>query len=170
MSKAGIPTVKFDASRVTATVKADIKKNILLLDEIDRAHVDQVYEAALRSILAGRDMSMLYNILVQMCGVTKRRAAEIARLTTNNASSLMDRERLKSLGIKQVLWIYSGAPCEVNPKKPTVQENQQNAAHIAASGKTFDVRKGMFLGGKWTWPGVEPGCKCVLRPVIAGFS
>ena len=159
MSRAGIPTVKFDASRVTETVKADIRKNIEALEDIDRSFFDQVYDAALRSISAGLDLSIIYNCLQQMNidGMTKERAADIARLLNYKATALMDRERLNSLGIKQVLWLYSGAPCDV---KPTGEESRQNAAHKAASGKPFDVSKGMFLDGKWTWPGVEPGCKC----------
>jgi hypothetical protein len=172
MSTAGIPTVKFDASRVTEAVKADIRQNIIRLEEIDRNHFDRVYEAALRSISAGRDLRVLYNALIEMkiSGMTKRRAADIALLLNNKATALMDRERLESLGIKHALWVYSGAPCEINPKEPTGQESQQNAAHKAANGKSFDVSKGMFLDGKWTWPGVEPGCRCMSRPVVPGLS
>jgi hypothetical protein len=68
-----IPTVKFDASRVTNTVKASLRKEITLLEEIDRNHLDQVYDAALRSITAGRDLSILYKALKRMNinGMTK---------------------------------------------------------------------------------------------------
>lgn len=164
----GIPTVTFDVSRLTETVEADIRKSIILLEDIHRDHFDQVYEAALRSISAGRDLSSLYNALMQMNinGMTKRRAAEIAHLLNNKATALMNRERQKSLGIKSALWLYSGAPCEINPKQPTGQD----AAHKAANGKPFDVSRGMFLDGKWTWPGVEPGCRCISKSVVRGFS
>jgi len=164
----GIPTVKFDASRVTDTVKADIRKNIMLLEEIDKNYFDQVYDGALRSISAGRDLSALCNVLKQLNikGMTKRRAAEIALLLNNKATAIMNREHQKSLGIKQAVWLYSGAPCEINPKEPTGQD----AAHKAANGKSFDVSKGMILDGKWTWPGIELGCRCVSKPVVRGFS
>jgi hypothetical protein len=62
----GIPTVKFDTSRVTETIKADLRKNVMLLEGIDRNYFEQIYNAALRSILAGRDLSLLYNVLMQM--------------------------------------------------------------------------------------------------------
>jgi hypothetical protein len=45
-SKSGIPTGKYDASRVTETVKADLRKNIMLLEGINRKHFEQVYDAA----------------------------------------------------------------------------------------------------------------------------
>jgi hypothetical protein len=162
-----IPTVAFDASRVTNAVKADIRKNILLL-EIDKKHADRVYDAAVRSISAGRDLSVLYDAIMQLnvSGMTTRRAGEIALLLNNRATALMNRERQETLSIKQAVWLYSGAPCEINPKKPAGQD----AAHRAANGKSFDVSKGMLLNGIWTWPGVEPGCRCVSKSIIPGFS
>jgi uncharacterized protein with gpF-like domain len=163
-----IPTVKFDSSRVNEAVKADIRKNILLLSDIDRKHLEQVYDAALRSISVGRDLHLLSEALMEMNidGLTKRRAEDIARQLNNAATAVMDRERQESLGIKQAQWLYSGAPCEVNTREPTGQD----AAHRAADGKIFEISRGMFLKNKWTWPGVEPGCKCVSKSIIPGFS
>ncbi|HEY5305172.1 MAG TPA: hypothetical protein VIJ52_00695 [Pseudolabrys sp.] len=168
----GIPTVKFDASMVTEAVKADLKQNILLLGDIDKNHFDQVYDAALRSITAGRDLHVLYSALVQMNigGMTKRRAEDIARLLNNKATALMQRTRQAAVGITQAKWLYSGAPCKINPKAPSDQDKRQDAAHRAANGKIFEISKGMFLDGKRTWPGVEPGCRCASMPVVAGFS
>ena len=85
-----IPTLKFDASRVTNAVKADIRKNILLL-EIDSRCVDRVYEAAIRSISAGRDLSVLQDTLMQLnvSGMTKQRAGEIALFLNNRATAFM---------------------------------------------------------------------------------
>jgi hypothetical protein len=168
MSRAGIPTVKFDASRVTETVKTDVRKTIRLLEEIDSAHCEQVYDAALCSISAGGDLSVLFNALMQMNvnSMTKGTAAEIAHFLNRRATALMDKERQESIGIKQALWMYSGAPCEIDPRKTTGQD----AAHRAADMKPFNVSKGMLLDGKWTWPGFERGCKCVSKSVVVGFS
>lgn len=168
----GIPTVKFDDSLVTEAVKADLKKNIMLLGEIDKNNFEQVYDAALRSISAGRDLFLFTSALVQMNidGMTKQRAADIARLLNNKATALMQRTRQAALGITQAKWLYSGAPCKINPKNSSDHENRQDAAHRDANGKLFDVSKGMFLDGKWTWPGVEPGYRCVSNSVVPGFS
>jgi uncharacterized protein with gpF-like domain len=168
----GIPIVKFDASMVTEEVKADLKKNIMLLGEIDNNNFEHVYNAALRSISAGRDLRLLYSALMEMNinGMTKRRAEDIARLLNNKATALMQRTRQAALGITQAKWLYSGAPCKISPKKPSDQDKRQDAAHQAANGKLFNVSKGMFLDGKWTWPGVEPGCRCVSKPIVPGFS
>jgi hypothetical protein len=168
----GIPTVKFDPTRVTEVVKADLKTNILSLPEIDENTFEQVYGAAIRSISAGRDLHLLTNALLGLNieSMTKRRAGEIALLLNNRATALMARERQISLGITHAIWLYSGAPCMLDPRKPADYEIQQNAAHRAVNGKEFEIVKGMYLNGKWTWPGVEPGCKCVSRSKIPGFS
>ena len=169
MSKATIPTVKFDVSRVTDAVRADLKRNIQSFREIDKSRLDEVYSAALRSITAGRDMSIIYNVLNQMHidGVTQERAAEIARFLNNRATAFMHRERLVAHGTERAVWHYSGAPCD--PQSTSIASSQ-TAAHKAANGKAFKVDKGMFLDGKWTWPGFEPECKCFMRGVVAGFS
>ena len=161
----GIPTVKFDPSRVTQPVKDVVRSTIVALPEIDQINFEKIYEAAIRSILAGRALRLLFEAIMglNIAGMTKARAADIARLLNNRATSHMNCGRQISLGITHAIWLYAGAPCMVNLKKPTDQDIQQDAAHRAADGKEFEIAKGMYLNGKWTWPGFEPGCKCISR-------
>ena len=107
----GILTVSFDASRVSETVKANLRRNILLLEDIEERHFDQVYEAALRSIAAGRDLRVLCNALMRMniAGMTKGRASEIAHVLNNKATALMTQGRQEAFGITQAVWLYSGS-------------------------------------------------------------
>ncbi|MHB1333210.1 MAG: hypothetical protein ACYCY1_11485 [Sulfuriferula sp.] len=167
-----IPTVEFDASLLTVAVKADIRKNVELLEGIIPAHFNQIYEATLRSVAAGRDLSLLSVVLFNMNigGMTQRRAGQIALFLNNKATAVITRERQQEIGCTQAIWVYSGAPCEINSTKPTTQEVRRNAAHKAADGKSYNVSKGMFLNRKWTWPGYEDGCKCISRPIIPGFK
>ncbi len=166
-----IPTVKFDSKKVTETVKSDLRKNIESISEFDGCEFDQIYDAALRSISRGRDVGSLCNTIMQMNinGMTKNRAGEIAISLNEKATALINREKQISLGIKYALWVYSGAPCQTTTYKPSPKDIRQDAAHKAANGKRYEVVKGMFLDGKWTWPGREDGCKCVSRSIIPGF-
>lgn len=168
----GIPAVKFDVSKVTDAVKISIQNEIMQLEDVDSDHFGQVYDAALRSISTGRDLSLLHQALLRMNinGMTKDRASEIARLLNNKATALMQKKQQESLGIKSAIWLHSGAPCVTDHKTTRDWEKQQDAAHRAANGKHYDVNKGMFLNGKWTWPGTEPGCRCVSKAVMRGFS
>ena len=167
-----IPTVKFDASQVTEDVKAEIRKNVAQIECVDSSHFDAVYDAALRSVSAGRDLHALYEVLMRIGadGITRRKAEEIARHINNKATSLINRNRQKALGIEDAVWLHSGAPCMTNTHKPTAEEIRQDAAHKLANGTRFNVSKGMFLDGKWTWPGQENGCHCFSKSVIKGFD
>ena len=164
----GIPTVKFDPKRVTEAVKADLRKNIQRLKDIDESHIDKIYDAALRSISRGRDLATLYNAIVELNlpTMTKQRASEISRSLNNKARAIMNRDRQASLGIKNAIWVYGGAPCQVNPKKPSAKDIRQDAAHRGANGKRYDTSKGMLLNGRLTVPGKDEGCKCISRPII----
>jgi hypothetical protein len=146
---------------VTETVKADLKKNIKSLNEIDAGDFDIIYDAALRSISAGRALHILYQALMTMDGMGKRRAEEISRSLNNKATALIQAEGQERLGIKYAVWLYSGAPCG---------GAEQDAAHKAANGKPYPVNKGKLLNGQWTRPGYEDGCKCVSKSMIVGFD
>ncbi|MHB8390522.1 MAG: hypothetical protein ACYDBH_13235 [Acidobacteriaceae bacterium] len=156
----GIHTVKFDPSLLTKPVKADIRKNVNLIEGISPEHFGKVYDAAVRSVTAGRDLQLLMVAIMQLNipGITRKRAGQIAHSLNNKATAVITRERQTSLGITQAIWRYSGAPCEIDPRNPS---GTQDAAHEAANNQLYEVSKGMFLDGKWTWPGYEDGCRCV---------
>ncbi len=164
-----MPTAKFDASRVTDTVKADIRKTVELIEGLDPKYFDQVYDAAVRSVMAGGNLFLLINVLLEtnIDGMTRKRAGQIALALNNKTTAVINRERQASLGITEAVWMYSGAPCEIGPKRPS---GHQDAAHKAANGKRYKIAEGMFLDGKWTWPGSEEGCKCVSRSVVPGLK
>lgn len=161
-----MPTVKFDPSRVTKRVKADLRRNIESLADLQKKQIPQIYEAALHSVLAGRDMYSLCMALMRIEGMTKGRATEISRSLHNKATAIINREQQASLGITHAKWLYANAPCMRDPNHPSAAEVQRDAAHCAANGKRYEISKGLFVDGKWTWPGVEEGCKCVARAVL----
>lgn len=167
-----VPTVKFDPKLVTEAIKADLIKNIRNIKEIGESHFDRVYDAALRSISGGHDLAMLFNAIMELNlpGMTKRRASEIPTSLNCKATALINRDRRVSLGIEYAVWMYIGAPCQMNPKKPSPEDIRQDAAHKAVDGKRYEVAKGMLLNGRLTMPGWDDGCKCTSRPIIPGFD
>jgi hypothetical protein len=163
-----MPTIKFDPSVVTKSVKADLRRNVELLAGVEKKHVKQIYELALRSIVGHRDFHSFCTEMMDMHieGMTRSKAAEIGRSLANKAGAVIERERRTSLGITHAKWLYSNAPCMRDPNHPSAAEVQRDAAHCAANGKRYEISKGLFVDGKWTWPGVEEGCKCVARAVL----
>lgn len=166
-----IPTVEFDPKRVTDDVKADLKSNIRKIEGFE-SHVDEIYDAALRSIFRGRDIATLFDAIMKLNlpGITKQRAKEVSLSLNNKATALMNRDRQAELGLEYAIWMYSGAPCQLNPKKPSAEDIRQDAAHKAANGKRYQIAKGMFLNGRFTMPGWAEGCRCSSRSVIPGFD
>jgi len=108
---------------------------------------------------------MLSTALIEIAGMSRDRAADIARSLHNKATEQINRERQSSLGIAHAIWMYANAPCMKDPwcDCPTAADIRQDSAHRAADGKRYDLSKGLLVDGKWTRPGVEKGCKCVSR-------
>jgi len=155
-----MPTVKFDAARVTDEVAEDLLRNILALEDVSSEHSDSVYDAAMRAISVGGDLSALSQALVGIVGMSHRRAAAVSTALWFKASALMDRDRRRGLGIESARWRYSGAPCAA----------RDDASHRAADGKAFPIDKGLQLNGRWTLPGREDGCRCISSPIIKGLE
>ena len=167
-----IPTVKFDTQRVTEAIKDDLKINIKEIKDFNESNFGQIYDATLLSINRGGDLSVLFKAIMalNLPSMTKQRAGEISSFLNSRSTAMISRDQQVRLGIKYATWMYSGAPCYMNHKKPTAQDIRRNAAHKAAGGKRYEVAKGMLLNGKHTWPGREEGCKCVSRSNVEGFS
>jgi uncharacterized protein with gpF-like domain len=167
-----IPTVNFDASRVTDDVKAEIRKYVAEIEGPTASQRETIYNAALRSVSAGGDLHTLHSALMGLGieGMTKSKASAIALRVNKRATTLMNKAQQQSLGIKYARWMYSGAPCMANPKKPTPADIEQDGAHKAANGQRFKVSQGMFLNGKWTWPGDDNGCRCISASIIPGLD
>jgi len=167
-----IPTVEFDPEWVTEAVKADLKHNIKDINEFDESQFDTIFDAALLSISRGGDLARLFTTIMalNLPDMTKQRASEISRSLDSKAMALINRDRQVSIGVKYATWVYTGAPCQTNPKKPSAKDTLQDAAHRAANGKRYEVMSGMLLNGRLTWPGREEGCKCFSRPIIPGLD
>jgi uncharacterized protein with gpF-like domain len=116
----------------------------------------------MRSVQTGRDLGRLAKDLQKQFGVTKRRAALIARDQNNKATASMTRVRQVQLGITEAIWVHSGAGKHPRP------------THVKAGRDSvrYDVSKGWFDpdAKQWIWPGILVNCRCVSKPVIKGFS
>jgi len=162
--------IKSDSSTLSKNVKASLRRNVDSIDDVGRRHRRKIYELALRSLSTSGGLHLLATELMRIEGISKERAADIAGSLHAKANVVMERERRASLGITHATWIYANAPCMKNPFHSTDAEIRQDAAHRAANGKRYEISKGLFVDGKWTWPGAEDSCKCVSRAILPGLS
>lgn len=158
LKKAGF-AVEF---RMTAPMQdaysAVIGEQVGLIKSIAQQHLTQVQTVVMQGVQSGRDLKFIHDELRARYGITKRRAALIARDQSNKATATLNRQRQRDLGITKAVWQHSGAGKDPRPE------------HVSADGKEYDIDKGMYLEGVWTWPGHEINCRCTSRPVIEGFE
>ncbi|QNQ56909.1 phage head morphogenesis protein [Serratia liquefaciens] len=152
-------TVEFKMTApMNNALQATITENVGLIRSIPEKYFTEVEGLVMRSVARGRDLSFLTNELQKRYGITRRRAALIARDQNNKATSVMQSARQQSLGITEGIWRHSHAGKEPRP------------SHVKADGVKFDLSKGMYLDGKWVMPGEEINCRCTWSPVIPGIN
>ena len=158
LKKGGL-SVEFKMTRAQNDVaRATIGQNVSLIKSIPHDYLAKVEGHVMRSVQTGRDLGTLTKALENEFGVTKRRAAFIAKDQNNKATAALTRARQIEIGVTEAVWLHSGGGKHPRP------------AHVAASGKRYDIAKGMMIGGKYIFPGELPNCRCVSRSVIKGFS
>lgn len=141
-------------------INATVNQNVQLIRSIPQQFLGQVEQSVMRSVQTGRDLGPLAKELQEHYGVTRRRAAFIARSQNNLATSSMDRARRLELGLDESQWMHSGGGKHPRP------------THVAMSGKRFKTEQGMWDPAvkRYVFAGCEPGCRCVSRAVVKGFS
>lgn len=154
-------SVQFKMTRAMRDVfNATRAQNVALIKSIPEQYLKNVEGMVMRSVQRGRDLGGLTKELEHNFGVTRKRAAFIARSQNNLASGAMNRARQVELGITKAKWRHSGAGKHPRP------------THVANNGKLYDVKRGWYdpHEKKWVLPGELPNCRCVSISVIPGFS
>jgi Phage Mu protein F like protein len=168
--KRGGFTVQFKMTPAMRDIfRATVEANVQLIKSIPSEYLTQVQGSVMRSVQTGRDLGALAKDLEDHYGVSKRRAAFIARSQNNLATSSMTAARQVEVGVKKATWLHSHGGKE--PRR----------THVANSGKPYDPAKGWYdpeayklrgggFRGEWILPGQLPNCRCVSASIIKGFS
>jgi SPP1 gp7 family putative phage head morphogenesis protein len=157
LSDAGFSVEFRTTAPVNDAYQAIIGENVNLIKSIASQHLTQVETMVMQSVQQGRDLGTLAKGLQKQFGVSKRRAALIARDQNNKATAVITRTRQQALGITQAKWRHSHGGKTPRP------------SHVKADGQTYDISKGMYLDGEWVWPGTAINCRCTAQPIIEGF-
>lgn len=152
-------TVQFKMTKATSEgYQAVLAENVGLIRSISAEYLHDVQGHVWQAVKSGYDLKTLADTLQDRYGVTHKRAAFIARDQSNKAKAVIENIRRKELGITTAIWQHSGGG-----KEP-------RHSHVEASGKTFELDKGMYLDGEWLLPGEAINCRCTSRAVIPGFE
>lgn len=159
--KKGGFTVEFKMTRAQRDVlNAAVHENVALIRSIPQQHLAQVEGIVMRSVSTGRDLGQLADDLQAQLGVTKKRAALIARDQNNKVTAALSRARQVEMGLTEAVWVHSHAG-----KKP-------RKSHLAMNGKRYDIRKGMWDPDEQMHilPGQLINCRCIGKALIPGFG
>ena len=131
-----------------------IGENVALIKSVGNQYLDNVHAAVWRSVKGGYDLESLVKQLMQIDGVTERRAKLIARDQCVKANQAFEDGRARELGITEAYWLHSHAGKTWRP------------SHAAANGTRYEIDKGLYLDGKWTKPGEAVNCRCRKHLII----
>ena len=163
MLRKGGMSVRFKMSRpMNDVMQATLTQQVSLIKSIPAQYLTQVEGSVMRSVAAGRDLGFLAKELEHHYGVTKRRAAFIARSLNNLATASMTRVRQQEAGITEAIWVHSGGGRE--PRPTHLKAGKERARYRVSEGWWDPAEK------KFVFPGELPNCRCVSRPVVIGFS
>lgn len=152
-------TVKFTATKASREAyKAVAAQQVNLIKSIPQQFLKDVEQQVWSSVMAGSDMATLSRGIKKKYKIANKRAALIARDQNHKAMAVIENVRRMELGLTHAIWKHSGAGKEPRP------------SHVAASGVKYDLKKGLYLEGKWTYPGMEINCRCTSITVIPGLE
>lgn len=152
-------TVKFTLTpTIRDALNASMQENIGLIRSIPAEYLQQVQGVVMRSYTAGRDLKGMIDGINALYPKVSDRAVIIARDQSNKANAVVNRARGLELGIREGIWMHSGAGKVPRPK------------HLKA-GKDklrFELAKGAPVGegGDYVLPGQEINCRCTWRCVL----
>lgn len=137
-------------------MNATITENIGLIKSIPQQYLTDVEGIVMRGFSQGRDLKTISDELQSKFGVTKRRAALIARDQSNKLTATVTQARRVELGLFEATWQHSGGGKDPRPSHVKAGKDKQK----------FDVREGCLIDGKYILPGTEINCRCSSRTIL----
>jgi uncharacterized protein with gpF-like domain len=141
---------------------ATVHANVSLIKSIPQKYLADVEGSVMRSVQAGRDLGSLTEDLQKHYGVTRRRAALIARTQNNMATAAFNKARQLEIGLTDAVWVHSGGGHE--PRPSHLKAGKEKTRYVIADG-WMDPEVGHAIQ-----PGELINCRCVGRPIVKGFS
>ena len=153
-------TIKMD--KVPAGIKdiisAGSKQAAEYIRIVPERYLNEIAGATMRSITTGRGLADLVPALEKQ-GVEKRNwARNVALDQTRKVYNAINKERMRSLGIKKFQWVHSGG-----------SQQPREYHKFTLNGQIYDIDDPPIIDqrtGERGYPGQLPYCRCTMRPVI----
>lgn len=138
-------------------LKATVVENVSLIKSISNQFHERIEGQVMRSIQQGDGTKGIYDYIKHQKVVSDKRASLIARDQTSKLTTAVNRERMKSVGVTQFIWVHSGGSAD--PRE----------LHLRHNGNTFDLADPPIIDertGERGLPGQAINCKCRMKPVL----
>lgn len=137
---------------------AFVRENVALIQSIDTRYHTEVERLVMDAIRTGRRVEGLREDLRARYGVSRSRAALIARDQVGKVVGQMTRKRQQNAGVEQAKW-------------STSRDERVRKTHREVEGEVYDLDgEGLLVGGKYLFPGQDYQCRCSSIPVIPDFD
>jgi SPP1 gp7 family putative phage head morphogenesis protein len=135
-------------------------ENVNLIRSIPQQYLSHVETLVMQSVSQGRAIGTLTNQIEKTYGVTKYRAALIARDQNNKATATMRSIREREIGVTEGVWLHSGGG------------RHPRQSHKAFSGKRFLLATGHDFNDGFgeVLPGQAINCRCTWKAILPGFQ
>jgi len=135
-----------------------IQNNVNLITNMADDHLDKIESVVFNGMQNGTDWNVLAQKIVEISGATENRAKLIARDQVSTINSQLAKRRMTNAGITKGRWVKT--------KRVKNKTYTPRKSHLEANGKEFDLSKGLYLDGEYTFPGEPINCTCTFVPVI----
>lgn len=150
-SLVGVDVTSYLANTPTVdrTLKAFTQANVELIKSIPEQYLNKVKMIITEGVIGGKSNKQITDDLVNLGGITQRRAKFIARDQAAKFNGAMEQAQQQDLGIKSYRW-------------STSRDNRVRHTHQENEGKIFTWDDPPATGH----PGQDYNCRCVAIPII----
>ena len=158
-------TVRFQSTpAISEIMEATVQQNVSLIKSIPQQYLSRVEQVVMQGVQNGGNLQYMTKELQAQFGVTKRRAAFIARDQSSKATTAFTRARQIEAGITEAIWMHSHAG--KTPRPTHVKAGREKQRYIIAEG-WYDPDPKV---ARYIWPGELINCRCTSKSVVKGFS
>lgn len=152
------PKKRFRAESVLppgrVSVNAMVQANVSLIQSIPEKYLDEVEYLVMQCVQNGSDMRTLTEELQHRYGLTKKRAAFIARDQNHKVFGRLAVNEAIEAGFSRGIWRHSRGGRE--PRE----------SHVKANGDVFELSQGCFIDDEYIYPGEKINCRCVFEVFV----
>lgn len=132
-----------------------VEENIMLVKNLLDEQAKRLKSSVLRGLREGIPSTRLASDLQRSLGISKRRAATIARTETHKVTQQIADYRASELGLTEGYW-------------RAMMDNRTSSQHASFNRKKFNLKEGLWdpKTQSWNWPGRRPNCRCWTEYII----